>query len=122
MSDDYKEQRLAARNQYMRTESDGTRISTSLDGGHLVVETPERLDHLVTHPAIKEIQTLKGKVQSIEVRLHKTVYVDSSGLGYLLMLSGLLPARSARPRLSGATQPGVQVPLKVANFHKLFDF
>jgi ABC-type transporter Mla MlaB component len=122
MSDDYQKQRLEARAQYMRTESDGSRISTALDNGHLVVDMPERLDHLVTTPALKEIRQFQGKVQSMEIRLHKTVYVDSSGLGYLLMLSGLLPSRSIRAKLSGVTHTGVKVPLQVANFHKLFDF
>lgn len=120
MNMEYHQQRLEARNTHMRTSGDGTKVILTLTDGQLVVDMPPRLDYLVITPAIHEANKCKGKVTSVEVRMHQTQYIDSSGVGLLLILHSLLPAGSDKPRLSGVVHSGVKLPLTYANLDKIF--
>ncbi len=120
MLENYQQQRVAARQQYMRTVLDEKRAIFSLNDGHLQVDIPPRLDYLVTELAIREANAFNGRVTSLEVRMHQTEYLDSAGMGFLLVLRGLLPQGSAAPALSGVSAASVLRPLQVGQFDKLF--
>lgn len=121
MSVDYDKLRMDARNRYSRTADDGSRVTLSLEGDNLVVQTPLRLDYLVTDAARRDAKTFSGKFQGIEVRFNQTEYLDSSGLGLLLALRALLPEGAKRPRLTGIRSEGVRLPLHHSKLDLLFD-
>lgn len=121
-SSTYDALRQEARAKYGRTTSDGSAVTFHLDGQVLIVRLPLRVDYLTTGKALTEAKTYQGKMQRIEIQCHHTEYIDSAGLGMFLGIRELLPkGEKSQISITGIRSEGVMLPLKYANFEKIFE-
>ncbi len=121
-SSTYDALRQEARAQYGRTTSDGSAVTFHLDGDVLIVRLPLRLDYLTTRTALSEAKNYLGKMEQVEIQCHQTKYIDSAGLGMLLGIRDLLPkGEKNNTRITGILSEAVMLPLKYANFEKIFE-
>ncbi len=89
------------------------------DKGKLTITVTGRLDFKVHKEFRQAYEQCPAQPKEIVVDLRGTEYMDSSGLGMLLLLRDHFGAERSAIRITGASEELAKV-LSIANFDKLF--
>jgi len=96
--------------------------ATTLAEDDSVIRIPTRFDFRLAQDFDRAAGKAVGRVNSeIVIDLSKAAYIDSSGLGMLLVLRDSARASGKSVVLQGASG-AVRDVLGIANFHKIFAF